>query len=81
MGLDPGQNRSCIQGISSGRAMPSTARFLNICEYFGMTPIEFFDAEINNSGLLRKALDGMKKLSDADMLLLISLINRLLEKG
>lgn len=81
MSLDLGQNRSYIQGISSGRAMPSMAQFLNICEYFDMTPIEFFDAEINNPTLLRKASDGMKKLSDADMLLLISLINRLLAKG
>ncbi len=77
MSLDLGQNKSYIQGISSGRAMPSITQFLKICEFFDMTPVEFFDTEINNPTLLRKATDGMKKLSDADMMLLINLIHRL----
>ena len=38
MNLDLGQNRNYIQGITSGKALPSMAQFLNICEYFGITP-------------------------------------------
>lgn len=45
MSLDLGQNRNYIQGISSGKSMPSMAQFLNICEYFGITPMQFFDGE------------------------------------
>ena len=37
MNLDLGQNRNYIQGITSGKALPSMAQFLNICEYFGIT--------------------------------------------
>lgn len=33
MSLDLGQNRNYIQGITSGKALPSMAQFLNICEY------------------------------------------------
>ena len=77
MSLDLGQNKGYIQSISSGRAMPSMAQFLKICDYLDITPIEFFDVDIKNPSLLRKAIDGMKKLHDEDVQLLITLINRL----
>ena len=50
MNLDLGQNRNYIQGITSGKALPSMAQFLNICEYFGITPMQFFDPK----GMQRK---------------------------
>lgn len=39
MSLDLGQNRSYIQAISSGRALPSMAQFLKIFDYFDITPL------------------------------------------
>ena len=48
MSMELGQNRSYIQAISSGRSMPSMKQFLNICEYFEITPLQFFDAQENN---------------------------------
>lgn len=77
MSLDLGQNRSYIQAISSGRSLPSMAQFLNICDYFEITPLQFFDSEIENPQLIRRAVDGMKRLKDDDIMILISLINRL----
>ncbi len=77
MSLDLGQNRSYIQAISSGRAMPSMIQFLKICDYFEITPLEFFDSDAVNPQLLRKAVNGMKRLSDDDLMLLIGLIHRL----
>ena len=41
MSMELGQNRSYIQAISSGRSMPSMKQFLNICEYFEITPLNF----------------------------------------
>ena len=66
MSLALGQNRSYIQGISSGRSLPSMAQFLKICDYFEITPLQFFDAEAVNPQLIRKAMDGMRKLKDED---------------
>lgn len=81
MSLDLGQNRSYIQAISSGRALPSMAQFLKICDYFEITPLEFFDSETVNPQLLSKAIKGLRKLDEDDLMLLIGLINRLsLEK-
>ena len=52
MSMELGQNRSYIQAISSGRSMPSMKQFLNICEYFEITPLQFFDAQENNPQLI-----------------------------
>lgn len=57
------QNRSYSQAISSGRSMPSMKQLLNICAYFEITPLQFFDAQENNPQLIKKALDGMRKKS------------------
>lgn len=77
MSLDLGQNRSYVQAISSGRSLPSMAQFLNICDYFEITPLQFFDSEAVNPQLLRRAMDGMRKLKDDDIMMLIGFINRL----
>ena len=77
MSLELGQNRGYIQAISSGRALPSMAQFLKICDYFDITPLQFFDSEAVNPQLLRKAIEGMRKLKDDDLIMLISFINRL----
>ena len=69
MSLALGQNRSYIQGISSGRSLPSMAQFLKICDYFEITPLQFFDAEAVNPQLIRKAMDGMRKLKDEDLII------------
>ena len=66
LSLELGQNRGYIQAISSGRALPSMKQFLNICEYFEITPLQFFDDTENTPQLVRKALDGIRTLSDDD---------------
>ena len=77
LSLDLGQNRSYIQAISSGRALPSMKQFLNICEYFEVTPLQFFDTSESNPQLVKKALDGIRTLSDDDLIMLLGLIARL----
>ena len=69
LSLELGQNRGYIQAISSGRALPSMKQFLNICEYFEITPLQFFDATENTPQLVRKALDGIRTLSDDDLII------------
>ena len=38
-----GQNKSYINKISSGKALPSMDVFFEICEFFEITPKMFFD--------------------------------------
>lgn len=56
------------------------AEFLEICNYFGITPTQFFDETIENPALLQSAIDELKKLDDDDMMLIISNIRRLAKK-
>lgn len=77
MSYDLGHSRGYIYNISSGKALPPMKEFLAICDYFEITPQQFFDASSQNPELLQKALEGMRQLSESDMLMLLGLINRL----
>ncbi len=77
MSYDLGHSRGYIYNISSGNALPPMKEFFSICEYFGITPKEFFEEENNNPELLRKAADGLSKLNDDDVLMVLGIINRL----
>ena len=77
MSYDMGHSKSYIQSITSGRALPSMSEFLYICEYFGITPLDFFDNELKNPALLQQATDILKGLEEEDLLLILSIIKRL----
>ncbi|MBQ7836218.1 MAG: transcriptional regulator [Clostridia bacterium] len=79
MSYDLGHSRGYVYNISSGKALPPLKEFFCICEYFEITPAEFFDEKTQNPELISKALDGMKQLSESDMLMLLGIINRLLK--
>ena len=76
MSTDMGRSKGYIQGISSGRAMPSMSEFLYMCEYFGITPREFFDSEVENPALIQQAVDIMKEMNVDDLQAVIALISR-----
>lgn len=80
MSYDLGHSRGYINNISSGKALPSMNEFLLICEYFSITPREFFDAEIKNPESLQNIISKVKKLSEEDIALISGIIDRLAEK-
>ena len=80
MSYDLGQNRNYVQSISSGKAMPSMAGFLNICDYFGITPLEFFDPDIKEPSLLRSINEKLKRLPEGDLELVNEVLERIFEK-
>lgn len=72
-----GQNRGYIQAISSGKSMPSMTGFLNICDYFNITPLEFFDTSIEEPGLLNDINTALKQMKKEDLLLLKEVLARI----
>lgn len=80
MNYDLGHSRGYVYNISSGKALPPMKEFLAICDYFGITPQQFFNGEESHPELIRKALAGMRQLDEDDMLMLLGFINRLLKK-
>ena len=63
MSLSLGQSESYINKIENKRTLPSFTGFIYICEYFGITPKEFFNT--NNTAPMKanKLLDEIQKLS------------------
>ena len=80
MSLDLGHSKSYIQSISSGKALPSFAEFLYICEYLGVTPKEFFDADSTEPQLLCKLINLARTLSPEDLHALTTIAERLSAK-
>ena len=77
MSLDLGHSTSYIRSITSGRSLPSMGEFLYICEYLGITPMEFFNEEKDTTLLQQKVIDSIYAMSDDDLALLIGFIERL----
>lgn len=77
MSYDLGHSRSYIYNISSGKSLPPMLEFLQICDYFEITPSQFFDDSFENPALLQTAMEGLRKLNDDDLMLIIGNIRRL----
>jgi transcriptional regulator with XRE-family HTH domain len=80
MSYDLGHSRGYIYNISSGKALPPMKEFLAICDYFGITPQQFFDESTDSPQLIQRAAEGMRQLDDNDLIMLIGLIDRLKSK-
>ncbi|MCI8513843.1 MAG: helix-turn-helix transcriptional regulator [Lachnospiraceae bacterium] len=77
MSLDLGHSSSYIRSITSGRSLPAMKGFLYICEYLGVTPMEFFNENKATTLTQQKAINYIYTMSDEDVKLLIGFIERL----
>lgn len=75
-----GQSKGYIQSITSGRALPSMAMFLEICDYFNLTPTEFFEGNLPPL-TVRETCQKLVELDDSDLDLVRRLIDRLHRKS
>jgi DNA-binding XRE family transcriptional regulator len=80
MSYDLGHSRGYVYNISSGKALPPMKEFLSICDYFEITPQQFFDESTSTPELIQKAIDGMRQLNESDLIMLLGIINRLKSK-
>ncbi|MBE6944352.1 MAG: helix-turn-helix transcriptional regulator [Ruminococcaceae bacterium] len=79
MSYDLGHSRGYIYNISSGKALPPLKEFFAICDYFEITPQQFFDEGMQNPELIQKAIEGMRQLDEGDLIVLLGIINRMLK--
>mgnify|MGYP000336265515 CR=1 FL=1 len=77
MSFDLGHSKSYIQSISSGRALPSLSELLYMCDYFGITPAEFFEENETEIIKQKELRNETKNLSSADLDLLLQIAKRL----
>ena len=80
MSYDLGHSRGYINNISSGKTLPSMTEFFAICDYFGISPVEFFDVKSSNPKLSQSVLSALEQLDEDDLELTLTNIKRLLRK-
>ena len=75
MSLSIGQNAGYINNIETGKALPSMMAFFYICEYFGVTPEQFFGYENTDPLLSQEVARKIKALSPKKQKHLIDIID------
>ena len=73
MSLSMGQNPGYINNIESGKSLPSLPGLFYICEYLGISPMEFFDTKNNNPTKSKELLEAAKNLSSEQLEHLIAI--------
>ena len=71
-----GKCKTYLQAISSGKSLPSFEAFFDICDYFEITPEEFFKDHEKDNPKLRRLRHKLDTLSDEDL----ALIEKILDK-
>jgi len=64
MSLSIGQNENYINHIENGKSMPSMQVFFYICEYFKITPKEFFDEGTSYPFLINAVVEDLNTLDE-----------------
>ena len=80
MSYDLGHSRGYINNISSGKTLPSMAEFFIICEYFGITPVDFFNEKQDNPNAYTGLVKMLESLDKEDFELVYQTVKRLAEK-
>lgn len=74
MSLSLGQSPGYINNIENGINLPSMTMFFYICEYLGITPLEFFDIESTDPTKIDQITELAKDLPSEKLDLIINII-------
>lgn len=77
LSLQLGQSTGYINTIENGKSLPSMSMFLYICEYFKITPQEFFDEGNECPKLIQEILKESKKLNKESLESLLTIIKNM----
>jgi len=80
MSLSIGQNAGYINSIENGKSLPSMSVFLSICDYFGITPAEFFDLDSDTPERLRHLIANLKALDEESFTGVETIVRKLADK-
>lgn len=77
MSLSLGQSESYINKIENGKALPSMQSFFYICEYFDITPKDFFDSSNHCPAAVQSLADDLKTLTDSQIASIANIVKEL----
>ena len=79
MSYDLGHSRGYVNNISSGKSLPSMREFLNICNYFDITPEDFFRSENRYPIAVGQVMEQLEKMSKENLKLIANLADQLIQ--
>lgn len=79
LSLELGQCKSYIQGITSGKSLPSVKQLYNICDFFGITLSQFFDENNNSSQLYYQTVNAMQDLDESELEPIFMVVTRVVQ--
>lgn len=79
MSLSLGRGVNYINTIENHNSLPSMNEFLYICEYFGISPQEFFDNGNNNPEMIATIVKELKKLKNKQLVSVCELLKSINE--
>ena len=74
-----GLNKSYINKITRGKSLPSMSVFLQICDYFDITPMEFFNVGNSKPCGVSELIKAADKLSREQLGLLTAVAKEMRE--
>lgn len=77
MSLSLGQNDSYINRIENKKALPSLQGLFYICEYFGITPQNFFDEGNVYPAQISGMIEDLKKLDEESLSHISAIVKKL----
>ena len=72
-----GHSRGYINNITSGKTLPSLSEFFSLCDFFEITPADFFDTGHQHPELVSKAISEISNLCDDDVLFILTILNHM----
>lgn len=80
MSLSLGQSESYINKIENRRTLPSFTGFLYICDYFQITPEEFFNQRSEAPDKTRELLRELEKLTPEQTVHILQIVKDITER-
>jgi len=79
MSLDIAQNANYINHIENKKSFPTMCTFFYICDYFKITPAEFFQEENQNPEKLSILMEKLKKLDEKQLEIICATVEEFLK--
>lgn len=77
MSLSLGQSESYINKIENGYTLPSMSGFIYICEYFGISPKDFFDTDSSSPLKEKELLENWSRITSEQQRIFLELLKTL----
>ncbi len=81
LSFELGQSSEYINQIENGNNLPSIEGLLNFCDYFNITPSEFFDTNVEYPIEFKELLKELNKLDKLELEQIMALIKTINAKN